>query len=105
MFFSLPKLHIVHIKEKYNTLKEAINDTIGVAALAFFYEVKKNFGHLLSIVLFYCTCINICWFLICITEMYITSINYMISLFFNLGVHKRKSEIQSSNSGFGKNSI
>ncbi|GAA6105624.1 carbonic anhydrase IV c [Tachysurus ichikawai] len=36
------ELHIVHIKEQYNTLKEAINDTVGVAALAFFYEVSTE---------------------------------------------------------------
>lgn len=38
-FSSIPQLHIVHIKEQYKTLKEAMNDTVGVAVLAFFYEV------------------------------------------------------------------
>lgn len=70
-----------------------MNDTVGVAALAFFYEVT-TFGHL--------------WCL------YVTQnsavLNYSIndnylSLFFALGVHRRKPEIQSSDSGFRKNSI
>ncbi|KAG7321440.1 hypothetical protein KOW79_015855 [Hemibagrus wyckioides] len=36
------ELHIVHIKEQYKTLKEAMNDTVGVAVLAFFYEVSTE---------------------------------------------------------------
>ncbi|KAI5096667.1 carbonic anhydrase 4 [Silurus meridionalis] len=36
------ELHIVHIKEQYNTLKEAMNDSVGVAGLAFFYEVSTK---------------------------------------------------------------
>ncbi|XP_051732643.1 carbonic anhydrase IV c [Ctenopharyngodon idella] len=36
------ELHIVHIKEKYNNLKEALNDSTGVAALAFFFEVSSG---------------------------------------------------------------
>uniref|UniRef100_A0A671N931 Carbonic anhydrase n=1 Tax=Sinocyclocheilus anshuiensis TaxID=1608454 RepID=A0A671N931_9TELE len=33
------ELHIVHIKEKHGSLGEALNDSTGVAALAFFFEV------------------------------------------------------------------
>uniref|UniRef100_A0A671NEG6 Carbonic anhydrase n=1 Tax=Sinocyclocheilus anshuiensis TaxID=1608454 RepID=A0A671NEG6_9TELE len=33
------ELHIVHIKEKYGSLGDALNDSTGVAALAFFFEV------------------------------------------------------------------
>ncbi|XP_048021774.1 carbonic anhydrase IV c [Megalobrama amblycephala] len=36
------ELHIVHIKEKYNKLEEALNDSTGVAALAFFFEVSSE---------------------------------------------------------------
>ncbi|KAK9955618.1 hypothetical protein ABG768_015482 [Culter alburnus] len=36
------ELHIVHIKEKYDNLKEALNDSTGVAALAFFFEVSSE---------------------------------------------------------------
>uniref|UniRef100_A0A8B9HVX3 Carbonic anhydrase IV c n=1 Tax=Astyanax mexicanus TaxID=7994 RepID=A0A8B9HVX3_ASTMX len=32
------RVHIVHIKEEYSTLKEAMNDSVGVAALGFFFE-------------------------------------------------------------------
>ncbi|KAF5907003.1 carbonic anhydrase 4-like, partial [Clarias magur] len=32
------ELHIVHIKEQYNSLKEAKNDTVGIAVLGLFYE-------------------------------------------------------------------
>ncbi len=35
----VPQLHIVHIKEKYSSLGEALNDSTGVAALAFFFKV------------------------------------------------------------------
>lgn len=41
----IQKLHIVHIKEEYTSLQNAMNDAEGVAALAFFYEVT-NFGYL-----------------------------------------------------------
>ncbi|KTG06874.1 hypothetical protein cypCar_00002117, partial [Cyprinus carpio] len=33
------ELHIVHINEKYASLGDALNDSTGVAALAFFFEV------------------------------------------------------------------
>lgn len=33
------KLHVVHIKEEYQTLEEAENDRTGIAVLAFFFEV------------------------------------------------------------------
>uniref|UniRef100_A0A8C1DQP5 Carbonic anhydrase n=1 Tax=Cyprinus carpio carpio TaxID=630221 RepID=A0A8C1DQP5_CYPCA len=36
------ELHIVHIKEKYGSLGEALNDSTGVAALAFFFEVTSG---------------------------------------------------------------
>ncbi|XP_051537349.1 carbonic anhydrase IV c [Myxocyprinus asiaticus] len=36
------ELHIVHIKDKYNTVTEAKNDSTGIAALAFFFEVSKE---------------------------------------------------------------
>ncbi|XP_053543771.1 carbonic anhydrase IV c isoform X2 [Ictalurus punctatus] len=36
------ELHIVHIKEQYTTLKEAMNDIEGVAGLAFFYQVSTE---------------------------------------------------------------
>ncbi|XP_072518412.1 carbonic anhydrase IV c [Salminus brasiliensis] len=36
------EVHIVHIKEKYNTLMEAMNDTVGVAALGFFFEISPR---------------------------------------------------------------
>uniref|UniRef100_A0A8B9I1D5 Carbonic anhydrase IV c n=1 Tax=Astyanax mexicanus TaxID=7994 RepID=A0A8B9I1D5_ASTMX len=39
LFVLLSKVHIVHIKEEYSTLKEAMNDSVGVAALGFFFEV------------------------------------------------------------------
>lgn len=32
-------MHIVHIKEKYNSLSEAIGDGTGVAVLGFFLQV------------------------------------------------------------------
>ncbi|XP_042564416.1 carbonic anhydrase 15-like [Clupea harengus] len=35
---SLLKLHVVHIKEKYQTLEEAESDSAGIALLAFFFE-------------------------------------------------------------------
>ncbi|KAL7844365.1 hypothetical protein SRHO_G00229040 [Serrasalmus rhombeus] len=34
------EVHIVHIKQQYNTLSEAMNDPVGVAALGFFFEVS-----------------------------------------------------------------
>ncbi|KAG9265683.1 carbonic anhydrase 4-like [Astyanax mexicanus] len=36
------EVHIVHIKEEYSTLKEAMNDSVGVAALGFFFEVSPR---------------------------------------------------------------
>ncbi|KAK3524379.1 hypothetical protein QTP70_028011, partial [Hemibagrus guttatus] len=46
------ELHIVHIQEQYNTLKEAMSDTAGVAVLGFFYEVSteenQKFNHLIQ---------------------------------------------------------
>ncbi|XP_066502762.1 carbonic anhydrase IV c [Hoplias malabaricus] len=39
------EVHIVHIKERYNTLKEAMNDPMGVAALGFFFEVSPVENH------------------------------------------------------------
>uniref|UniRef100_A0A671N7S3 Carbonic anhydrase n=1 Tax=Sinocyclocheilus anshuiensis TaxID=1608454 RepID=A0A671N7S3_9TELE len=36
------ELHIVHIKEKHGSLGEALNDSTGVAALAFFFEVTSG---------------------------------------------------------------
>ncbi|XP_077089649.1 carbonic anhydrase IV c isoform X1 [Siphateles boraxobius] len=36
------ELHIVHIKEKYNNLNMALNDSTGVAALGFFFEVSSE---------------------------------------------------------------
>uniref|UniRef100_A0A8B9HZ58 Carbonic anhydrase IV c n=1 Tax=Astyanax mexicanus TaxID=7994 RepID=A0A8B9HZ58_ASTMX len=42
LFVLLSKVHIVHIKEEYSTLKEAMNDSVGVAALGFFFEVSPR---------------------------------------------------------------
>ncbi len=39
MMHFVPQLHIIHIKEKYGSLGEALNDSTGVAALAFFFKV------------------------------------------------------------------
>uniref|UniRef100_A0A4W4EHT9 Carbonic anhydrase n=1 Tax=Electrophorus electricus TaxID=8005 RepID=A0A4W4EHT9_ELEEL len=39
------ELHILHIKQNYNSLNEAMNDSTGVAVLAFLFEVT-SFGHL-----------------------------------------------------------
>lgn len=36
------ELHIVHIKEKYSSVEQAINDSSGVAVLGFFYEESEN---------------------------------------------------------------
>ncbi|XP_073680006.1 carbonic anhydrase IV c [Garra rufa] len=36
------ELHMVHIKEKYDSLREALNDSTGVAAFAFFFEVTSG---------------------------------------------------------------
>ncbi|XP_050985460.1 carbonic anhydrase 4b [Labeo rohita] len=36
------ELHIVHIKEKYNSVEEAVGDPSGVAVLGFFYEESTN---------------------------------------------------------------
>ncbi|MCJ8740776.1 hypothetical protein PDJAM_G00062750 [Pangasius djambal] len=36
------ELHIVHIKEQFKTMKEAMNDTVGIVALAFFCEVSTE---------------------------------------------------------------
>ncbi|XP_051534747.1 carbonic anhydrase 4-like [Myxocyprinus asiaticus] len=36
------ELHIVHIKETYNSLQEAVGDPSGVAVLGFFYEESKS---------------------------------------------------------------
>ncbi|KAG7471268.1 hypothetical protein MATL_G00122900 [Megalops atlanticus] len=36
------EMHIVHIKEKYNSLAEALGDTTGVAVLGFFYETSAS---------------------------------------------------------------
>ncbi|KAL6470077.1 hypothetical protein MHYP_G00211960 [Metynnis hypsauchen] len=36
------EVHIVHIKQQYNTLSEAMNDPVGVAALGFFFEVSPH---------------------------------------------------------------
>ncbi|XP_016321038.1 carbonic anhydrase 4b isoform X2 [Sinocyclocheilus anshuiensis] len=36
------ELHIVHIKEKYNSVEQAINDPSGVAVLGFFYEESQS---------------------------------------------------------------
>ncbi|CAM4670011.1 unnamed protein product [Leuciscus chuanchicus] len=36
------ELHIVHIKERYNNLSVALNDSTGVAALGFFFEVSSE---------------------------------------------------------------
>ena len=46
---SLLKLHVVHIKEKYQTLEEAESDSAGIALLAFFFEVRlsESLMHLL----------------------------------------------------------
>ena len=32
-------MHIVHIKERYDSLDEAVTDRTGVAALGFFFQV------------------------------------------------------------------
>uniref|UniRef100_A0A673MGV8 Carbonic anhydrase n=1 Tax=Sinocyclocheilus rhinocerous TaxID=307959 RepID=A0A673MGV8_9TELE len=40
------ELHIVHIKEKYGSLGDALNDSTGVAALAFFFEVLIPFSEI-----------------------------------------------------------
>jgi hypothetical protein len=39
ILFICPQLHIVNIKEEYNSLAEALKDTAGVGVLGFFYEV------------------------------------------------------------------
>lgn len=36
------ELHVVHIKEEYNTLEQAVGDSSGVAVLGFFYEESEN---------------------------------------------------------------
>ncbi|XP_055037133.2 carbonic anhydrase IV c [Misgurnus anguillicaudatus] len=36
------ELHIVHIKEQYSSMKEAKNDSTGVAVLAFFFELSSE---------------------------------------------------------------
>ncbi|XP_067222009.1 carbonic anhydrase 4b [Chanodichthys erythropterus] len=36
------ELHIVHIKEKYSSVEQAIGDPSGVAVLGFFYEESEN---------------------------------------------------------------
>ncbi|TRY76000.1 hypothetical protein DNTS_010902 [Danionella cerebrum] len=36
------ELHVVNIKENYNDLKDALNDSTGVAALAFFFELSSS---------------------------------------------------------------
>ncbi|XP_055052072.2 carbonic anhydrase 4b [Misgurnus anguillicaudatus] len=36
------ELHIVHIKENYNSLEEAVGDPLGVAVLGFFYEESRS---------------------------------------------------------------
>ncbi|KAG1940379.1 carbonic anhydrase [Pimephales promelas] len=36
------ELHIIHIKEKYNNLSMALNDSTGVAALGFFFEMSSE---------------------------------------------------------------
>ncbi|KAL4660608.1 hypothetical protein GN956_G1420 [Arapaima gigas] len=36
------ELHIVHIKEKYSTVSEALGDPTGVAVLGFFYEESSS---------------------------------------------------------------
>lgn len=33
-------MHIVHIKEEYSSLSQAVTDQAGVAVLGFFFEVK-----------------------------------------------------------------
>lgn len=34
-------MHIVHIKQQYNSLSEALKDKSGVAVLGFFYQVSS----------------------------------------------------------------
>ncbi|XP_036379851.1 carbonic anhydrase IV c [Megalops cyprinoides] len=36
------ELHVVHIKERYNSLEEAENDTSGIALLAFFFQESSE---------------------------------------------------------------
>lgn len=38
------QMHIVHIKQEYDTLNEALKDKNGVAVLGFFYQVSSNFS-------------------------------------------------------------
>lgn len=44
-------MHIVHIKEEYDSLAEASKDSTGVAVLGFFFQVlgKHNFKKMSSI--------------------------------------------------------
>uniref|UniRef100_A0A8C1SIZ6 Carbonic anhydrase 4 n=1 Tax=Cyprinus carpio TaxID=7962 RepID=A0A8C1SIZ6_CYPCA len=39
------ELHIVHIKENYKSVKQAINDPSGVAVLGLFYELKPQIAN------------------------------------------------------------
>ncbi|XP_057183817.1 carbonic anhydrase 4-like [Triplophysa rosa] len=47
------ELHIVHIKQKYNSLQEAFGDPFGLAAFGFFFEesnsTNKNFDNLIDV--------------------------------------------------------
>ncbi|XP_028840687.1 carbonic anhydrase 4a [Denticeps clupeoides] len=47
------ELHIVHMKQKFSSLSEALQDPTGVAVLGFFYEVSKlpnnKYGQLIKI--------------------------------------------------------
>lgn len=49
MMHFVPQLHIVHIKEKYDSLKEALNDSTGVAAFAFFFEVLVHLWYFICL--------------------------------------------------------
>lgn len=37
------QMHIVHIKEEYSCLAEAVKDPAGVAVLGFFFEVNSQY--------------------------------------------------------------
>lgn len=38
------QIHIVHLKEKYHSLSEALKDRAGLAVLGFFFQVNTFFN-------------------------------------------------------------
>ena len=43
------QLHIVHMKDKYSSLTDALKDPTGVAVLGFFYEVSLHIFFFFSV--------------------------------------------------------